>query len=83
MKSDSPEEWELEQRAFYAANDQRLPADTRALIADLWRAYCDAAPADEGPIPSWAVPITAENYGASLALAMKAQEDAAQLPVKP
>jgi hypothetical protein len=33
-------DWDLEQRAFQWANSN-LPEDAKALIKDLWRAYCD------------------------------------------
>ena len=42
MKSDSPEEWRLEQRAFWAANDETLPLAVRELVKELWREYCAA-----------------------------------------
>jgi hypothetical protein len=36
-------EWELEVRAFNAANDTNLPDHIRVLIRDLWMQYCLAA----------------------------------------
>ena len=42
MKSDSPEVWRLEQRAFWAANDETLPLAVRELVKELWREYCAA-----------------------------------------
>jgi hypothetical protein len=40
IKPNSPEEWELEQRMFHAANDPTLPENVRKLIGDLWQALC-------------------------------------------
>lgn len=36
-------EWELEQRAFAAANDPDVSAEVKAVIVDLWLQYCLAA----------------------------------------
>ncbi len=36
-------EWDLENRAFSAANDPKLPERARTVIEDLWRQYCAAA----------------------------------------
>jgi len=35
------DDWELECRAFNAANDSTLPKEISILISDLWKAYCD------------------------------------------
>ena len=45
LTPDGESEWELEQRAFHAANDPNLSPDVRRLIQDLWREVCDRAPA--------------------------------------
>lgn len=37
---DLGDDWELECRAFNAANDSTLPKDVSILISDLWKAYC-------------------------------------------
>lgn len=42
-------DWELELRAFNAADNTDLPADVRTLIANLWREYCLA---DDRTAPS-------------------------------
>jgi len=38
---DSAAEWDMEQRAFYAANSDAND-DVKALVKDLWAAFCDA-----------------------------------------
>lgn len=40
LEPDSPEEWDLEQRAFYAFNNQKLPQEVRDLIGQLWAEVC-------------------------------------------
>jgi hypothetical protein len=40
LEPDSPEEWELEQRAFYAAGNADLPQEVRDLIGRLWAEVC-------------------------------------------
>jgi len=45
---DSPEEWDLEQRAFSAANDPAAPEHVKELVRDLWKAYCAAPTASVG-----------------------------------
>lgn len=51
-------EWELEQRAFNAANRSDVPEDVREVVADLWKQYCLIA--TPNPAPSGeAVPVAA------------------------
>lgn len=35
-----PDDWELEQRVFYAYNDPELSSTHRSVLDELWRAYC-------------------------------------------
>lgn len=39
----SPEAWEIEQRAFHAAGRDDVPKDVQELVAILWKQYCIAA----------------------------------------
>ena len=49
---ESPEEWEIEQRAFQAKMRSDVPVDVQQLVAKLWAMYCHAAApvADSEPV---------------------------------
>lgn len=48
----SPEEWEIEQRAFHAAGRDDVPKDVQELVAILWKQYCIAAEPSAALSPS-------------------------------
>lgn len=68
VKWESPEEWEIEQRAFHAAGRDDVPADVQRLVAKLWGMYCDAAspspsiPEEKGTAESVAVTYSQEEF---------------------